>query len=596
MARLLVSVLATHQHDKPEHSLLLSDFEDEVASDQDPMNDEHDCQTKELMGAAHSKKGTDCEVTDQSKHLALHRTTSSPSNLRKKNTFTEPALQSPGIGKRQTVSDTSVSPSKRTLPERGRNTVGHGHKRQSTGQLRRPRRALSNKSTNKQIMVPARNDVYAVGSRSPVEDKPTPTAKTAHQSQSGVISTRSGNHNLRSTGRIIGSKPKDQSRKSVSTKPAPPAMSKPIREDESQIAARSADDEPDSVNGNPVGSEGGQEASSDAGPQLGSNQNEAQFEEHGDNDGSKDENVDERGEAVDSEAEDNIATMEVDREHQVRSTTQFLLRGLEWDKVIEGADTVGDSQVNNVMTKGKPKLETRPIKAFVKQVRIVSKIYKVSGEKGRVVSEVQELKGQVEAINEAGAGNRKREMIQDIYAHAIPELVFMLDNAISAREADCSDPEHTEGLEEIIQLQSIVIGLCEKARKWKEEPITDRPIKRSTQRILRYLRSIRKAFYAELQNRERGIASKKDEAAGKLDRGRREEEMRQQEMDAEEERLANWDKIKEQLDQNEQSLFRRRPSRPPSAVPPSSIDDWTFEQELVLNKGLEDFGHLPGEC
>lgn len=648
--------------------------------------------TKELMGAALSTEGTNSEITVKSRHLpgtppsnmqngsgqvsaeifvdtinqlALNRTASS-SKSRKKAKFKEPTLQSPGKRKRQPVSDTPVSPSKRTLPERGRNTVGHGYRRQLTGQLRRPSRALSNKSTDKQTMVPARNDDYAAESGSPVEDQPTPTAKIAHQSQAKVHtdktaarssspavgsgaehenpiatdntvdhvpksdsgsanhtrvtpipvkpkcrpgkqpqptqpsasaprSTRPGNRNLRSTARITADKPENQSRKPGSRKPAPPATAKPVREDESPNATRSADEEPDSVNGNPVNSVDGQETSGDAGPQLGSNECDAHIEENGDNDGSENENVDEQGEEVNSEAEDYIETIEDDRQHLIRSTTQFLLRGPNWDQVMEGAETVGDFKVNGVITKGKPKLETQVIKAFVEQVRIVSEIYEVAGGKGRVPPQVQELERQVEAINEDAAGNKKRRMIQDIYAHAIPELVFMLDNALDAREADCTDPERTKGLKEIIQLQRIVICLCNKARNWKEKPITDRPIKRSTQRILRYLRSMRKDYYAELQNRERIIASKEVEAAGKLDRRRREEEMRQQEIDVEEARLTNWDKIKEQLDRNEQRLFRRRASRPPHAVPPSSMDDWTVEQELVLNKGLEEFGNLPGE-
>lgn len=85
-----------------------------------------------------------------------------------------------------------------------------------------------------------------------------------------------------------------------------------------------------------------------------------------------------------------------------------------------------------------------------------------------------------------------------------------------------------------------MVGLCEKAPKWKEEAETDELIRQSTAHmVLPFLRSTRKDFGVELRRRERKILSKRGKAAGKSHRKCRAEGLRQQKVDAEEEQLAN---------------------------------------------------------
>lgn len=390
--------------------------------------------------------------------------------------------------------------------------------------------------------------------------------------------------------------PSTKKRRNVGIKSGAPATVEPIRKHKAQIAERSAGEDSDSLDGSRISSEDGQETGGDLRVQLGRNEH---AEDHDyDDDGTEDENVNKRDERVDVEAEDDIDCIDqprVDSQQQVESTMRFLLRGHDWDKVLQGANSVGVSKVKNVTTKGKPQLETQAIKALVEQVRKISRIYKASGQRGELAPEVRELERQVDLIDEDKAGNKKCE-IQDIYAHAIPKMVFMLDKALDAREADCSRPDHIRGLAEIIRLQDSVIRLCKKARDWKADPDTDRSIKKSTtQKIFPYLRSLRKTLSKELERRKRDVLSKKNEAAAELERKHREEEMRCKDLEVETERLAIWDKIKDQLDRNEMNVFRRKKSRPPSAIPALARDDWTEVQELVLNKYLEKYGHLPGE-
>ena len=450
--------------------------------------------------------------------------------------------------------------------------------------------------------------------------QPEPIRPSASNSES----TNPRNYNLRNTGRGVADKSKTGSKTlendpktKSSTSTAKGAMASPkssktfgksasiphrvkqIRKDGAAVNDPPYDDDSDSLAGDGVGGDEGRVTSGGRGVRFGSNNSTVQYRSHDDDDGLEGHNMDEHSEEIGVELEEeNDCTdqTEVNDQRQLKSTGVFLLGGPEWDKVMEGANTVGVSNKDNVVKKGKPHLETRTIKDLVKQVRKTTKIYQVSGQRGEVEPEVQKLAHQVESIDEDRAGNKKCEMIQDIYAHAIPELVFMLDKALAARETECSPPTHVKGLTEIIQLQDIVIRLCEKAQGWKENPVTDRPIKKSTtQKILPYMRSMRKSLRRELENRKREMQRKKDDAAAELERQRMEEEMGQKKIEDERVRLEIWERIDEQLDRNERVLFSRRPPRPPRPVPPLGVDDWTVEQDLVLNKYLEEFGDLPGE-
>lgn len=454
--------------------------------------------------------------------------------------------------------------------------------------------------------------------------RPRKQPEQTRPSASNSESTNSRNYNLRNTGRGVADKSKTGSKtleNDPKTKSSPPtakgAMPSPkssktfgksasiphrakqIRKDGALVTEPPYGDDSDSLAGDGAGGEGEHLTRGIRGVRFGSDHSTVQFRSHDDDDSLEGHNMDEHGEEIGVEIEEDndcADQTELNEQHQLENTGGFLLRGHDWAKVMEGANTVGVSNKDNVVKKGKPHLETRTMKDFVRQVRKISKFYKVSGRRGEVEPEAQILARQVESIDEDQAGNKKCEIIQDIYAHAIPELVFMLDEALAARETECSLPNHIKGLAEIIQLQDIVIHLCEKARGWKGDPVTDRLIKKpTTQKILPYMRSMRKSLHRELENRKREFQRKKDGAGAELERHRMEEEMRRKKIEDERVRLKIWERIDEQLDRNERVLFSRKPLRLPRLVLPLGTDDWTFEQELVLNKYLEEFGDLPGE-
>ena len=550
--------------------------------------------------------------------LALKKGAGSSSALRKKTTFPKSPPQSLGKRKRQLAKDTPVPPSKRITRGRGRLEQDHGDtvaRRQ--GKLARVR----GKSTNNQSQVKSGKDIYEVENMSPQVDQdqtearkgkraaksssPVHTAGSGAEQENAITTDATFDHVSDTNPRIphrrvatlLPSKPKGRPKKQQRPAQSSTSKSKSTMSRNHNLRSINHSNGGKSRNVSKAPehdpSKNGQATSSDQGVRPSSNESTVQRGHHDDDDGPEGDNVDEL-EATDDN--DYIEWTEANDQRQVESTTRFLLRGPEWDKVMEGAHTVGFSSNAKIPKEGKPHLETRTIKAFVKQVRKTSKLYQVSGRRGQVEPEVQEVERQVELIDEDQAGNKKCEMVQDIYAHAIPELVFMLDKALYAREADCSLSDHVKGLKEIIRLQDVVIQLCEKARDWTVDPIMDRPIKKSTtQKIFPCLRSMRQTLQKELDDRQKNILRRKDEAAAELERERMEDDMWRKEMEDERERLAIWENINKQLDRNERVLFPRKPPRPPRAIPPLGIDDWTVEQELVLNKYLEEFGDLPGE-
>ena len=459
--------------------------------------------------------------------------------------------------------------------------------------------------------------------------RPRKQQQPAQSSTSDSKSTRSRTHALRSINHSMTSKSRDlsqalehnpnakpsvstaerampspRSSKTVRTHAGAPEKVKPIRKvgapTAESTAERTCSDESDSLDSDGTSSRDEQATSGDLGVRRSSSEGTVCSGSRYGDDGPEGEDMDDSGEEVGAEAEDDIDyadRTELNNKHQVKPTTRFLLRGPDWKKVIEGANTVGVSNNSKKVAEDIPELKTKTIIAFVKQVRRTSKFYKDSRRRDEVEPNVQELAHQVELIDEDRAGTKACAMIQDIYAHAIPELIFMLDHALDVREADCSLSDNVKGLKEIIRLQDIVIHLCEKARDWTKDPTTDRPIKKSTtQKIFPYLRSMQQTLREELSNRRREILRKKDEAAAEAERSRVEEEMRHKGAEDERERLAIWDNIIEQLDRNERVLFPRKTTRPSVAIPQLGEDDWTVEQELVLNKYLEEFGDLPGEC
>ena len=194
-----------------------------------------------------------------------------------------------------------------------------------------------------------------------------------------------------------------------------------------------------------------------------------------------------------------------------------------WTTVLKGARSVcGVKLPLNHM----PKLLTARMRDLVQKVVEARKFYgqlspfqeldhdSHDGLNEELRERLDAIEGQIQTLSEKTAAREGREMIRDIFACAIPAMVFLLRSALVSRMYHVNEPcdlatlnEIVASLKEIICLQRMTISLCEKARNWEAEPVsTTRPIKSSTTRqILPSLRGITDAFSRVLleQNRKR---------------------------------------------------------------------------------------------
>ena len=296
-------------------------------------------------------------------------------------------------------------------------------------------------------------------------------------------------------------------------------------------------------------------------------------------------------------------------------------RERDWKVVLDGARTVGVSNLKGKTVKEKPTLETETVRGLVDSIKDTVTLYKQldsllkSGSSDEDVQNIeerlsvanQEILEDIENISEANAGSKKGEMIQDIYAHAIPTMVFGLKAAMECRKDQYSREDDITNLQEIIRNQDLLLHLCHEARQWKAKPLTDRPITNSTsQKIGPYLRDVRKAFQQELESRERAMRQQSnDDAIAQSHERRRERLERQKQLNARK-RAEQRIKIMRNLEQNP-TPYRSR-TQPSQAFPglstfprhqrsPSmTADQWTAEQNLELVSQLmrQDIRYLPG--
>ena len=196
-----------------------------------------------------------------------------------------------------------------------------------------------------------------------------------------------------------------------------------------------------------------------------------------------------------------------------------------WKTVLEGAHSIcGPNLPLNRM----PKLLTLTIKALLYEVRDARNLYEqirpcrdtnhdpVNGLNGQLKKSLDAIEDQIKTLSEKASVTKGSEVIRDIYARAIPAMVFLLKSALRSRKYHSDEPcdletlnEIVEGLGEIIRLQNMAILLCEKATHWKAKPVpTSRPIVRpTTWKMFPYLKEMRKAFSKVLleQNRKRNM-------------------------------------------------------------------------------------------
>lgn len=292
-----------------------------------------------------------------------------------------------------------------------------------------------------------------------------------------------------------------------------------------------------------------------------------------------------------------------------------------WEEVLEGARSVGVSKSG---IKSLPRLTAPTIRHIVKNTKHAKGLFnRLSQERDMNKVDDDELKAQLERaiaeinekvieLNEAAAGGGKSGTIKGVYAHAIPNLVFMLQSALQFRTRDYGNLGDVEFLRSMISIQDIILVLCRKAASWKAEAYHETPIVRPTrQKIRPNLREVRKAFQAELDQRERLSTQQQRERMLAKAHERRFEKMMKEKEENVRKRRENLIKMKEGLDRNHEMLFgpKQRERTTNRQIwsgdehqdgypnhPDESTDQWTDEENLELMVQLQnpESRHLPG--
>lgn len=281
-----------------------------------------------------------------------------------------------------------------------------------------------------------------------------------------------------------------------------------------------------------------------------------------------------------------------------------------WATVLDGARKVGMSKIKGIPVKKKPKLETRRIRNMVALVKEVKGMYKNlsqyqendhDGRDGlhqQLIEGLGKIRKEIKRVSERKAGNKKAEVIQDIYAHAIPHLVRLLEVALQCRTKEYSKSYDTDAIQEVIALQGDILKICHKAREWKTKPLTRRPIiKPTSHKIFPYLRDVKRAFQTVFEERKRQVELKKQRKANSKRRREYDEENRRRDEENERLRVGIWREIEEQLDQNEATSAGRGRNNQlskdnsilgtPHFRQSFTSNDWTQEQDLELLRRLQ---------
>ena len=223
-----------------------------------------------------------------------------------------------------------------------------------------------------------------------------------------------------------------------------------------------------------------------------------------------------------SDFEDPTQSIDSDEDNdEVEEEVELFGQDEAWRNVLEGARSVcGPKLLHNQM----PKVFTKSIKELIFNVKETRNLYEqvlVSSENDRgslievndhVKESLDNIEDQTRRLSEKTAGTKGPEMIRDIFARAIPAMVFLLRSAMVSRSYHSDEPcdlqtlnENVNGLREISRLLKVTTLLCEKATNWKAKPaLTSRPIIRpTTRKIFPNLRSIREVFARKLADQER---------------------------------------------------------------------------------------------
>lgn len=251
----------------------------------------------------------------------------------------------------------------------------------------------------------------------------------------------------------------------------------------------------------------------------------------------------------DSDAEGSVQTIESDENEGGVEEAELFGQHEAWKTVLNGTHSIcGPKLPLNHM----PKLLTTKMKELLCRVREARDVYDQllpfkglshdlpDGLNDELRDRLDAIELQIRTLSEQTAASEAGKMIRDIFARAIPAMIFLQRSALVSRLYHSNEPcdletlnEIVSGLREIIRLQRMTILLCEKAKNWKAKPVSTNPIKApTTQKIFPRLRDLKDAFSKVLLEQDRRRKSKQNAVDYKIRQQERTEFLQQANQEA----------------------------------------------------------------
>ncbi|KAL9040069.1 MAG: hypothetical protein Q9180_002142 [Flavoplaca navasiana] len=241
-----------------------------------------------------------------------------------------------------------------------------------------------------------------------------------------------------------------------------------------------------------------------------SGKNDNVFTAHGglQNSGQQPQSDDKRAEEADHVPDEQESEMEDARDSEMESNEsalEVLGQDNAWAEIKEARGAIGVSTTKGNKVNNIPKLDTDQSKELISIIKTATQVYLSADQDDSNVQPQQafkEVDRYIKDLSEEACTGKEREVVQDLYAHAVPELVQSLETVLRARSTHLKQRTDTSTLKEVIGLQDILIRLCDKAREWRVKPQSSSPIIQPTRRIRRHVIDMRNAFRKELEDRK----------------------------------------------------------------------------------------------
>ena len=299
----------------------------------------------------------------------------------------------------------------------------------------------------------------------------------------------------------------------------------------------------------------------------------------------------------DSESEPSVDADSVVETDEELEELELFGRESEWKRVLAEKRRIGVSERDGKRSKRIPKLKSELVETLVAEARRCIEAYEsIASEDSigmngsdesqgnrRLQMALKALQRRVRNLSKDRCKN-KRQTIQDIYAHAIPNVITLVGKALKVRRVQLREAENFDVLEEIIDILNIPVTLCCKARHWSMKPSASTAIIQPMVQIKPLIISMHKSFKGELQKLHRSRAQRSAQSVAIAERrARTEKEKRAAEEDARQ-MVAYARARSEARDQNPHLYQIKRPSQLPKQ-PRQQISNtvlWTPDMDREL--------------